>query len=360
MKKILCLFLVGMLLVACHAKESIQEETSNDTATMQSFDDSYYKIVNFGGSELREDFYTDYGAISDFETIGRGLQILSSHYFSTSSYYMSEGQYLKLSNKTELVRRSSDPNEYPYTLQPAKGSKIDNEAEPIMVSNIQEQDYYVKDGNKYTLKGLSFAIILDPLDKDGHVLSTRFSDSIIENYGKECIQKFYTYFQESEAFEKVKNLPVLISIYYATDTTSSTVNGNYILKCFCDKELGSVQKVNHETVLFASSRASELDKTTASEFDIVKQSLKDSAIEAAGFQGTARYYDGKIQSMVIEAHLNVKTYTELLYLTSVIADNIDSKFTYDFDIKVLVSSQDQLQAIIIKNKGEKAKSQILY
>ena len=88
-----------------------------------------------------------------------------------------------------------------------------------------------------------------------------------------------------------------------------------------------------------SARAKELDATTSNEFDIIKNNLKEAATEAAGLVGTARYQDNKIQSMVIEAHLNVKTATELMYLSSIIADGIDTRFSSEFDIKVLVYSQ---------------------
>ena len=64
--------------------------------------------------------------------------------------------------------------------------------------------------------------------------------------------------------------------------------------------------------------------------------------------------------MVINAHLNIKTVSELQYLTSLIADQIDTKFTQNFDIKVLVYSQDGLKAVIIKDEGDSAKSSIIY
>lgn len=103
MKKLICVGMALLLLVGCHrAKESVQGQTTNNTASMDSFDDSYYKIVRFDDSELREDFYLDYGSTNDFKSIGRGLQLLSDDYFSTSNHYMSEGQYLKLS----LVKES--------------------------------------------------------------------------------------------------------------------------------------------------------------------------------------------------------------------------------------------------------------
>ena len=74
-----------LLLTGCQSsQDTVEEETTNNTASMESFDDTYYNIVKFEDSELREDFYLDYGATSDFSSIGRGLQILSSQYFSTS------------------------------------------------------------------------------------------------------------------------------------------------------------------------------------------------------------------------------------------------------------------------------------
>lgn len=356
MKKIIVVLLMVSMLVGCQgAKDQVQEQTSSSTASMNSFGDSYYKIIASDGSELREDFYLSYGNSSDFITIGRGLQILSSSYFSTSSHYMSDGQYLDLSMQNQMLGRSSE-----YSIQPPAGTEIENVSDPTMVQSIQEQDYYVKSGNSYTLKGVSFAIVIEPRDKQNQALTTSMSDATIESYGKECIPLFYNVIRTAEEFEDIKDLPILITIFRATDNTSSTIDGNYILKCYCQNGLGEITTVNHENVFFTSTRAEELDKTTYADFNAIKTSLKDAAIEAAGFVGEARYIDGTIQSMVITANLNVKTATELMYLTSLIADAIDSKFTYDFDIKVLVKTQDELEAIIIKEKGQSAKSYELY
>ena len=61
MRKVIILFLMMFLIVGCsHGNSSVQEETTQDEATMDSLDDSYYKIVNFGRSDLRENFYSDF------------------------------------------------------------------------------------------------------------------------------------------------------------------------------------------------------------------------------------------------------------------------------------------------------------
>lgn len=357
MKKILSVSLVFLLiLTGCQKdKDAVSEQTSNNTASMDSFDDTYYNIVKFEDSELREGFYLDYGSTTDFSSVGRGLQILSSSYFSTSDYYMSEGQYLKLALKEEMVSRSSD-----NSLQPQTGETVGNVKEPTMIQNIQEQDFWEKSGDDYTLKGAAFAIIIDPRDKNNNRLETAMDNQSIEDYARQCLEKFYQIIQSHEDFKKLKNVPVLLTVYQATDLTSSTVDGHYILKNYCDKSFGETKKVNEETVLFVSDRAEEIDAATLNEFETIKTNLKNAATEAAGLTGEARYRDGKIESMVMEAHLNVKTATELMYLSSILADGIDSKFSSEFDIKVLVYSQDELQTIIIKQKGQDVNSYYLY
>ena len=223
-----------------------------------------------------------------------------------------------------------------------------------------EQDFWEKSGDKYTLAGASFVIVLDPRDKNNARLDTPMDNQSILNYGYDCSEKLYNIIQSHEDFEKLKDLPVLITIYQATDLTESTVDGHYILKNYCDDSYGKNEQVNFETVLFTSARAKELDATTSNEFDIIKNNLKEASTEAAGLVGTARYQDNKIQSMVIEAHLNVKTATELMYLSSIIADGIDTRFSSEFDIKVLVYSQDELMTVIVKDAGQDVKSSFLY
>lgn len=88
--------------------------------------------------------------------------------------------------------------------------------------------------------------------------------------------------------------------------------------------------------------------------------MKNASFEAVGVVGYGRYKDGEIQSMRININVNVKTYTELVYLVETAADEVNSQFSNDFDITVQVSSQDQLEAIIIKDQGEDARSILLY
>ena len=363
MKKLLSAILAVMMLVGCSSSgDSKNIVESTEVASMDTLDDSYYKIIKRDDkdSALREKFYLSYGGKNDFATIGRGLQLLSADYFSTKDYYMSEGQYITLTAWNQLLKRNNDKNEYPYSLQSPSGEVIDGVTNPIMVSNLYEQDYYLASGSGYEIKGVSLTIILDPEKSDGSALDTAMDSETIKAYGEKCIKTMYKFIEEDKSMKEIKDLPILITVYQATDSTKSTVNGNYILSSYCNKEVGEIKSLKYENVVFTSTRAETVDKTTATEFATIKSKLKDAATEAAGLVGVGKYENGEIQSMVMTANLNVKTYTELLYLTTILADNIDSKFTIDFDIRVVVNSQDNLAAVIIKNKGEKAKATFMY
>ena len=175
MKKLLIGILCLLLCTGCTSKSSKKEtKSSQDISSTDSLDDSFYPIVNLGTNLIRETFYQDFSSSDDFQTIGRELQVLSTEYFSTSDYYMSEGLQLVKKDKDELLLRNKK-----HSLQPATGETVDGKEVSKMVENISEQDYYEKSGDKYTLKGMSIAIILDATGGTNDVLS----DDSVNNYG---------------------------------------------------------------------------------------------------------------------------------------------------------------------------------
>lgn len=362
-KKLTVIFSVVMLFMATSCgSSSVSTTTSGTEASMDSFDGNYYKMINTGRGTNSENFYLEFSNTQDLVTIGSGLQILSTSHFSTSSYYLAEGQQLTMTDYDNLKKRDAagtptKKKKYPYTLQVAHGTTLDGTKDPVMVANLTEQDYYVKSGSKYTLKGISIAIVLDPTTADGSQYVT-MSSSTIKSFSQTVIEKMYKYIRQKKS--KLKDLPALITVYQANDSDVSEINGNFIYQSYCeDGNVGTMKSVNHENVIFTSDRAEKLDPTTYSEFTTIKSALKKASTEAAGLVGEASYIDNTIQSMKITAHLNIKTYTEMLYLTSVLADRIDSKFTQDFSVRALVYSQDELMAVIVKAKGEDAKTTII-
>ena len=360
MRRLITCLVILLVMTGCTKKV----ETTNTEESVQTFTgDKYYKMIDKGRGTNSENFYLEYSGTKDLISIGTGLQRLSAERFSTDSYYLSEGRQLTMDDYDQLKRRDpkgtkKSDKQYPYTLQVEHGVKLDGIKDPVMVDNLTELDFYKKKGTSYKLRAMSIAIILDPRDAKNNVLEKPMSSSTIKSFSQEVIEKMYKYIRKKK--DDLKNLPVMIAVYMANDNSESFVNGHFIYKAYCnDGNVGTMKKVSEETVMFTSSRAEKLDPTTYSEFEMIKLKLKNASTEAAGIVGEAYYVDKKIHSMKITAHLNIKTYTELLYLTSVIANNIDDGFTNDFSIRALVYSQDELMAIIIKNPGDSTETTII-
>ena len=110
MKKIIALLVLVMLLAGCSdAKDTVETQTANDASSTDSLDDTFYRIVKFDINENRSSYYRSFNTV-DFQTIGRELEVLSTDEFSTSDYYMAEGQILKYDNMEQLTKRNNDNN----------------------------------------------------------------------------------------------------------------------------------------------------------------------------------------------------------------------------------------------------------
>ena len=144
MKKLLIICLCLIMMSGCSSSDTEKkEENSTDTSSTDSLDDTFYPMVNLGTNIIRENYYKDFYSSDDFQTIGRELQVLATEHFSTSDYYMSEGQNLTRSNVAQLVERDdSNPDKYPHTLENQAGTAIGGIDSPNMITTIYEQDFY--------------------------------------------------------------------------------------------------------------------------------------------------------------------------------------------------------------------------
>ena len=261
---------------------------------------------------------------------------------------MSEGLQLVKKDKDELLLRNKK-----YSLQPATGETVDGKEVSKMVENISEQDYYEKNGDKYTLKGMSIAIILDATGGTNDVLS----DDSVNNYGKEVISKLYNYLQTKKS---VKDIPTLIAVYRKNVKDENNYNGHYIYSSYCKNgKVGSIKLLDYNTYIFTSDEANKADESLYSQFSVFKNNVKNASTEAVGVVGYGKYKDGSIQTMKIQVKVSVKSYTELIYMVETVADEMDSHFS-GVDTYAIINDQDGLKAVVIKNAGEDAQSTLLY
>lgn len=358
MKKILIIGLIALLTTGCsQAKEQVESQTNTNSIVADSLGDTFYAPIKRETNQDRNVFYPTYGGTKDFITIGRDLEKLSSSHFSTDGHYMAEGQYLEGEFREQLFNRTNKEKsvkEYPNSIQPDRGREIDGVTNPIMVNEIYEQDFYTDDkGEK--LAGVSFALVLDPADEKGSQLVTPMKDETLRSYGEEIIPKFYNYITTDKKLKKIYGeIPIYICVYQAANKIDSYVNGRYILDCYSEGSQGSINKLSFNNLLITSAEAINLDSTTPTEFETLKTELKKLSVDAVNVIGYGKY-DGKtLQYLEIEVTVNVKSYGELEFFVSKAADVLNSAFSEIFDIKMSIKTHDNIEATIIKNRGQDA------
>jgi protein involved in sex pheromone biosynthesis len=341
------------------AKEQVESQTNTDAEVATSLGDAYYSVINRETNPDRNNFYTNLGSTKDYESIGKDLEKLSTSHFSTDDYYMAEGQYLGYDDRQELLKRTNKEEsdvEYPHSIQPVRGRTIDGIENPIMVNVVYEQDFY-SDTAGETLAGASFAIVLDPMNADGSQLTKPMNTEAIRSYGEEIIPIFYKYIR---SVKELKNVPVYICVYQSADKITSNVNGHYILDCYSENSIGSIDTLDLANVFITSNEAKEMDQTTTTEFETFKASLKELSIDAVGVVGYANFENKELKTLRIEVMVNVKTYGELEFFISKASQELDSAFTEMFDIQMMISTQDGMKAIIFKDIGQAVDVRMLY
>ncbi len=354
MLRCLCFFLMFSLVACQRAKDVIDDQDDrNEVISTSASGENYYPILSSPAKNpSRETFYTSVSNF-DFKSIGRGLQLYCLDYFSKDDYYLQEGQYLNNDRLREVLRRN--PELYPYSIQPERGSVIEGYEDAIMVTSVFEQNFLQRDNGEYTIKGAAFSIVIDPQDAFGK--EVEMQDETVYAFGKEAAQKLYTYLK---TLDQLQDVPILIMVYQSS-TEKQIYGGHYIAKVYCQDSFGDYQSVDDRYVIFTSSEAENYDPTTYTEFVQFKQHLKDfSQYEALGAVGYVHYRNGSLESMVIHVRCNVKTYTELVTFLNVIASDLNDRFSKTFDIRVKVESQDDFEAVVIKRSHEKARIELFY
>lgn len=363
MKKTLITICMVLLLSGCsQIQETVEQNDSQVVTSADSLGSTYYPVVQFDAYTGRNEYYNNYNQSSDWQKVGRDLEYLSTDYFSTNNHYMAEGQLLTQSDSySDLLLWASDSNT--YTLQPAQDDIIEGYTSVIMTSSVYELDFYQKNDDSYDLVGLSFSIILDPLTKTEEgtyeSITGGLTDAYILEYATQATETLYSYIQNDATFSEYTSLPILICVYQANDSSSSWYSGAYILETYSEENvLGTSNEVSFQEVVFTSTDAETIDPELSNSISLMKTNLKSVSLESVGVVAYGMYYDETLTSFTIKVTANVRTYVELEYCIGVLASEMND-IELNIDYTAMVYSQDSLEAMIVKDVNQDAKTYIL-
>lgn len=343
--------LICMLLSGCQKNE----ENNNTMNPLITFDSSSYTYaIPFKATDTRN-YHSTYQSRYDMTQIGIGMERYSKEYYDTEDYYALEGQIITRTILSDLVARESENN--PQGLNPAKGSEFltgnKNESiiDAVIVSDVFELDFTKKDNSDFTADGLTVALIVNQnqtITTNGVTRTYRISDDRLWEYASNAGRKLESYLR---TLSTVQDIPILVLIYN-TSSSDAVLPGGFIGYGHFSGRVGQFTKVSEKWVLIPTNEASELDKETTSQFNAMKNALKEYLPENINIIAQAQYIQDKIEYIRITVAVQAKTYVEVHSLTQYCAQLTQNFTNQDMRLVVHVKSNDETFAIIERSVNE--------
>lgn len=360
--KIRRLLICLLILVLSACSGTTEEEGSKTTVISKGDSSSYDVIVPIDMNEGREYHEQHKNSNEDFKNLGNRLMELSKQYFPTSTYVMGEGTVITYDDLMKLIKRESESNE--LGLNPSKdevipsGTANTSIVDPILVSDVIEQDYYKRVDGEYVLAGMSVALFMDPYQTastGSTTYSTTLSNDIMFEYGSTMGRKLVRYLRNKD---ESKRIPILVTLY-VKGKSGSYVPGNMIGKAYFVDRSPTFDKLEEKWELFPSTVAKEVDVENYNQFTNFRSALSGFIVDDVGIVGLGFFENSVLKELNITVKYSPKTYVEYVTIVNYCSELLNSFANDTFDIRVEFESQSETTAIVLKNSG-KNDIQIVY
>lgn len=402
MKKIIVLLLAGLLLASCAPKKNDQvvekdngkvvKQTPSIVPSNQLGGSEYKIILPFRPSKARGVTTNQISNRLDIDEIEDGLKRHSQQEFDPKDYYFEEGQYLtedmvydwlgrQLSKKDleaavqrevkkkraqgytvdeKAIRKNLQLGLNPSINTTAKSKEIEKEFrnKPKYLSLILEQDYLKKrEDNKVELAGVSVALAMKSVyrfqtETGGPYHYENISKKEMQKQGEILAQQVVDRMRKTKGLQ---NVPIMVALYREA-SQESPVPGNFVSKTMVDSgetKVGSWEDISEKYVLFPSDQAK---KSYFDDYQAIKSFGDDVAKyfpNYVGIIGEGFYVNKDLQKLTIEVPIEFYGKSEVTGFTQYAYGLIQEKFPPHYDLEVKVTSNEQLESLITREKGEK-------
>ncbi|WP_339148746.1 MULTISPECIES: CamS family sex pheromone protein [unclassified Sutcliffiella] len=374
MKRFLSLLLVvSLFATGCVPGFEKQEEVVQDPAQQENTeqaivprykisDDYYQTILPYKPGETRGQIAPRLNSRVDVEEMETGLMRLAQEVFPSDSYLYQEGQYIKRGTISEWLKRKTGEESLGLNPPIARGEDVDvekaNEASPIYLAHIQEQNYLIRRGeDQVELGGVSIGIALNSvhyfnlLDKDGGFpREYPIPNDELEAEGKKIAEEVI---KRVRTMEGLENVPIIVGLYKQSPA-NSVVPGSFIAKANVasgNNTIGKWDSVNEEYHLFPHSKTTELFRDDAVRFENFKLDIDDYFPNHTGVIGKGYYIDGEIQQLAIEVNMEFNGKAELIGFTQYVTGLLVEHFPNYMNLQVSISSISGQEALIVRDAG---------
>jgi protein involved in sex pheromone biosynthesis len=354
-------------------EEIVQEiADTEETAIVPKYkiSDQYYRtVIPFKPSQSRGLVVYKLNNRIDIDEFETGLMRLAQDAFPSNEYLYQDGQYLESSVVADwLSRRLTDQE-----LAAKKGKdkrnlglnppvvnvgtlKEQNEASPIYLSHILEQNYLIKNENgKAELGGVVIGLALNSVhyynQEQGYPREYEIPDAEIEQKGKEMSDEIVRRLRQMKGLEKA---PIVIGLF-KQEAKSSVVPGSFFAVGEVGAKDNQVDKwsvVKEEHYVFPSSEALANYRDDATRMLNFKSDIDEYFPNYTGVIGKGFYRDEQLAELTIEIPMQFYGKAEVIGFTQYVTGLIMEHFQNYFTVRCYISSISGQEAIIIREAGK--------
>ncbi|MDH4422831.1 MULTISPECIES: CamS family sex pheromone protein [Bacillus] len=341
-----------------------------------SISDEYYKTtVPFDAGSARGLVVQGLNSRLDVDEFETGLMRIAKESFSTKDYFFKGGSTLDARTVQMLVKRKrtdaqqkeledslkKDAVKFPNIgLNPALGEgseslEVKNKKNPIYISNILEQDYYVKKGEKdVELGGIVVGLAMNSVqyyeEEHGYPREVAIPDEKMLAEGKKMAQEILKVMHQKNP--EIKNVPITFAIYRQAPK-SSLVPGNFVSYANVEKGSETVEdwkQINEKYYLFPSEQA----KTDNKREDLARVSNFKAKLsdyfqgDYTAVIGTGMYKDDELKEMKLDIPVQFNGKADIIGFTQYVAGLVMEYFPNYMKVQVTIKSVERPEAIIIR------------
>lgn len=276
----------------------------------------------------------------DFFHIEEFALLISKNYFKPINSLYQKGQYLTEEKTKEILEK----------LNKEKDIIIDEVLiKPNYVSSIIEQNFLSSNGN---LKGLTITLVINPYqpykNEYGSYNYKKITEEELDLKIKEKVEILNQQLLKISEYKKIKKIIPI----YILNSPNSTLPGSIKYISIPNNDKVNLNKTNYEYYYLDSEFVNKVDTLTYNNYFQFSETLKE-IIETININGIGLFNNNNLQK--ININITNKNYTkdELLYLTNVIAKEINLSFNLEVYVKVTLNNNNNICALIIKENNKK-------
>ncbi|CAM3949445.1 CamS family sex pheromone protein [Alkalicoccus chagannorensis] len=370
--------------------EDEEAEELVSTPTISSPDNYFRNVLEDGTYQRSEARGSTAHAMNnriDIDHFERGMMEAAAERFDPDDYFFQEGNYLSGEILNSWLRRF-EPSQEDEDIEEIEGDAEDGTApeqeveesaglnppladaeseedamrgNPLVLSNIQEHNYYIGSEEEGVELG---GVVIGLSVRNIYYFRTETEDGLL-NFHEEPVDEEFaleyaqdaagTILQRLRGTEELEEVPVTFAIF-REEPRGSVEPGTFRMMSHVGEGENNIQGwegISESNLVFPSSEARDQQPQLADEFTSFREDVEHFFDEPLGVIGRARYKDNSLHEFDVEINIQSHGMPEVIALTQFISGQLeDAAFSGGAPLHISISSVEGNEAVIVQHPNQ--------